>query len=197
MTAYTITVINQSATDRSYFAFTQPAPLIASGSLAQAAGTNADNLVASAWQQPVYMQAAHTVHEVEPPVPIAPGEIFDFVAPAPAPAPVSLGSAPVGSFSIMTGTDFIPNNNYVFGLARAGGSPIPSPVATFKVQPNDKLNATPVEKFYVSDGAFTPGDVIDVTTTSNGYATIDFTGRPETNATVIQAADGSFSVTYG
>lgn len=196
MTAYTIRVLNESGADRRYFAFTETPSVVASGPAPTAAG-NADNLVASAWQQPVYMEAPHPVHEVKQVLPIAPGEIFDFVTPPPPPAPVSLGGAQNGSFQILTGADFIPDNNYVVGLARSGAPQIPSPVATFvTAQPNETVNITPVEKFYVSDGAYTAGGVIDVTLTSAHYATIDFSGRSETTATIVQAVDGSFTVTY-
>jgi hypothetical protein len=110
--------------------------------------------------------------------------------------PTTPGIAMAGSYVIATNADFTAANNYVFGLARPSGTPMPSPVATFKAMPNDTFNITPVEKFYVTDGQYTPGAVIDITETSTKAAQIDFTGKPQTTATVIQAADGSFSVTY-
>lgn len=110
--------------------------------------------------------------------------------------PVAAGGAMSGSYQITATTDFTADNNYVFGLARPGKTSIPTAVATFKAQPNDTFNITPVEKFYVADGAYTPGAVIDVSMSSTNYAEIDFTGKPQTTATVIQAPDGSFSVTY-
>jgi hypothetical protein len=73
---------------------------------------------------------------------------------------------------------------------------MPTPVATFAAQPNDTFNITPVEKFYVTDGLYEAGAVIDYSAVSAKSAEIDFTGKPQTTATVIQAADGSFSVTY-
>lgn len=109
---------------------------------------------------------------------------------------VQLGGAMTGSYQITATTDFTADNNYVFGLARPGKTPLPTPVATFKAQPNDTFNITPVEKFYVADGAYTPGAVIDVSMSSSDFAEIDFTGKPQTTATVIQAANGSFSVVY-
>lgn len=109
---------------------------------------------------------------------------------------VQNGGAMTGSYQITATTDFTKDNNYVFGLARPGKTPLPTPVATFLAQPNDTFNITPVEKFYVADGVYTPGAVIDVSMTSSEYAEIDFTGKPQTTATVIQAADGSFSVVY-
>jgi hypothetical protein len=57
---------------------------------------------------------------------------------------------------------------------------------TFNFQPTS---------FYVSNGDYTPGQVIDPTLAAS-TARIDFTGRPDT-ATVTQGADGGFSVDYG
>jgi len=106
------------------------------------------------------------------------------------------GGAQTGSYAIQAVSDFTAQNKYVFGLAKPGKTPIPSPVATFIAEPNDTFNITPVEKFYVSDSAYTPGAVIDTTMTSTSFVEIDFTGKPQNTATVIQNADGSFSVTY-
>jgi hypothetical protein len=50
-------------------------------------------------------------------------------------------------------------------------------------------------RFYVSNGDYTPGQVIDPSQAPN-IVRIDFTGRPDT-ATVTQSADGDFSVDYG
>lgn len=110
--------------------------------------------------------------------------------------PVENGGAMTGSYQITATTDFTADSHYVFGLARPGKTPLPTPVATFLAQPNDSFNITPVEKFYVADGVYTPGAVIDVSMTSSEYAEIDFTGKPQTTATVIQDAKGRFSVTY-
>lgn len=109
---------------------------------------------------------------------------------------VSPGTAQAGSFSIVTGTDFTPVNAYVLGLARIAESPIPVPAATFAAAPNEVYNVTPVSKFYVVDGAYTPGELIDATAATGNAAVIDFTGRPQTTATVIQGANGTFTVTY-
>jgi hypothetical protein len=49
--------------------------------------------------------------------------------------------------------------------------------------------------FYVSNDDYTPGQVIDPSQAPNTVR-IDFTGQPDT-ATVIQGADGGFSVRYG
>jgi hypothetical protein len=109
---------------------------------------------------------------------------------------VTPGKAQNGSFQILTGTDFTPANNLVLGLASDNGSGIPSPVATFPAAPNESYNITPVVKFYVADGAYSEGQIIDVTAVSNVSATIDFTGKPFTTAVVAQDANGAFSVKY-
>jgi hypothetical protein len=109
---------------------------------------------------------------------------------------VTPGSAMSGSYSIVAGTDFTPDNGYIFGLAKAGKTPIPAPVATFAATPNDTFNITPVVTFYVADGAYAPGQLIDVSTTSTLPATIDFTGKAQTTATVIQQPNGSWTVDF-
>jgi hypothetical protein len=77
-------------------------------------------------------------------------------------------------------------NDAVLGQACASQTQSPSP-ATF--------NAPSETSFYVSNGDYTPGQVIDPSQVQNA-ARIDFTGRPDT-ATVTQGADGGFSVDYG
>lgn len=66
----------------------------------------------------------------------------------------------------------------------------------FDAVPNQTFNITPVVRFYVADGAYTAGQIIDFTAESANHATIDFTGQPGTKVTVVQGADGSFSVVY-
>lgn len=111
--------------------------------------------------------------------------------------PVSPGGADSGSFDIVAKDDFTASNGYLFGLARPGNVPgIPSPVASFAAQPNDTFNITPVIKFYVADGAYTPGQIIDYTATATKAAAIDFTGRAQDSVVVTQDAHGKFSVQY-
>lgn len=109
----------------------------------------------------------------------------------------SPGSAMTGSIEIIAQSDFVASNNYLFGLARPGNIPnIPSPVATFIAEPNDSFNITPVIKFYVADGSYVPGEIIDISVTSTKVGTIDFTGLPQTTAVATQESDGSFSINY-
>lgn len=120
----------------------------------------------------------------------APGQGIGF-------GPVSHGGALTGSYRIIAANDFTAASGYLFGLARPGNIPgIASPVASFVAEPNDTFNITPVIQFYVADGAYTPGQVIDFTTTSTKAGHIDFTGLPQTTAVVTQDTNGSFSVSY-
>lgn len=106
------------------------------------------------------------------------------------------GLAAAGSFQIVADADCTAEDGYVFGLAKPNGTPTPGPVATFVAEPNDTYTITPVERFYVTEGTYTPGEVIDVTTSGNQVIEIDFTGRAETHATVVQDAEGVLTVTY-
>ena len=102
-----------------------------------------------------------------------------------------------GSYEIIANSDFDASAGYLFGLARPGNIPgIPSPVSTFLAEPNGTYNITPVEKFYIAEGVYTPGSIIDVSTTSTVSLGIDFTGKSQVAAVVTQASNGSFSVVY-
>jgi hypothetical protein len=72
---------------------------------------------------------------------------------------------------------------------------IPSPVATFVAAPNDTFNVTPVINFYVADGAYTPGEIIDFSMATTGAASVNFAGQ-QTVAFVTQRTDGSFTTQY-
>ena len=111
--------------------------------------------------------------------------------------PVSPGGAMSGSYRIIASTDFDATNGYLFGLARPGNIPgVPSPVATFAAEPNDTFNITPVIKFYIAEGAYTPGQIIDYTTVSTTAGVVDFTGKAQINVVVTQGTDGSFTPKY-
>ncbi|WP_426615952.1 hypothetical protein [Bradyrhizobium sp. McL0616] len=110
---------------------------------------------------------------------------------------VAAGGAMSGSYRIIATNDFNASNGYLFGLARPGNVPgIPSPVATFLAEPNDTFNVTPVINFYVADGAYTAGQVIDYTVASTNAGAVSFTGRAQTSAVVTQNPDGSFTTQY-
>ena len=84
-----------------------------------------------------------------------------------------------------TTPDVIADNDAVSGLATA------SEQTAFQTE---TFNIQPVTSFYVANGDYTPGQVIDPPQAQN-TARIDFTGRPDT-ATVTQGADGSFTIEY-
>lgn len=95
----------------------------------------------------------------------------------------------------ITSNAFHPQAGYVFGLAKVGRTPIPTPILTTPGLPNMTYMFTPGTKVLVTDGEQRLGAVADLTEVTHG-AEVDFTGRPQTTATTIQAADGSWSVTY-
>ena len=76
------------------------------------------------------------------------------------------------------------DNDAVSGVASASEQ-TSLQTETFNFQP---------ASFYVSNGDYTPGQVIDPAQAQN-TARIDFTGRPDT-ATVTQGADGAYTVQY-
>lgn len=216
MATYTIKILNQSDVTRSYVAFLQPPTVEPSGGPTPVY-TNAwatfENITNGAWDSVTYTEQTYA-YWAQPAVSLGHGTVLDSGGVIGVDSSTndtvtfsntgatgftgvsSPGHAQNGSFQIVTSTDFEPANNFVFGLATDNGGAIPSPVATFNAVPNERYNITPVVKFYVADTACTPGEVIDMDAISNDYAAIDFTGRPETTATVIQEANGAYTVVY-
>ncbi len=210
MTSYTIQIWNQSQAARSYVLFLQQPDLASSGS--PQVYTNAwatfpsitnggfdritfDDAIYAYWSHPpvgsqmlsggvmpVNTQTQDTV-------------AFSGGSPTGFTSVTSPGSAQPGSFAIVTGSDFTPSNGYVLGMARIAATPIPVPTMTFPALPNTISNITPIHTYYVAVGDYQPGDVIDAAQVP-GAAEIDFTGRAQTTATVVQKPDGTFSVTY-
>lgn len=216
MATYTIKIYNQSTIDKAYVAFMEAPIVTANGGSTEPyinAWATFENLTSGGFDSLIYNETTYAYWS-QPSEALSAGVTIDSGGVMPVNTATndsvtftnsgatgfstltSPGTAQNGSFQIVTGTDFMPANGYVFGLASDNGSLIPSPVATFAAAPNEKYNITPVVKFYVADGSYTPGEVIDVTTVSNNYATIDFTGRPQTTANVTQGANGIFTVTY-
>ena len=101
-----------------------------------------------------------------------------------------------GSFQIVGGSDFTVKDNYLFGLAKPTQTGVPGPVATFLAEPNCTYDIIPVMQFYVADGKYTAGDIINVKKFSSVSGVIDFTGRSQTTATVTQGDNGLFTVEY-
>lgn len=215
MATYTIQIWNQSDFSKSYVAFMQ-SPIVSSRGgnpqVFQNAWATFDSVTNGGFDSITYDDVTYaywgtTPSQLAPNTTVLSGGVAlvdtaaQSVVPFSGVAPLGFGDtvnggAQTGSYAIAATSDFTARNGYVFGLAKPGKTPIPSPVATFVAEPNDTFNITPVEKFYVSDSAYAPGAVIDVTTTSTSFVEIDFTGKPQNTATVIQNADGSFSVTY-
>ena len=54
----------------------------------------------------------------------------------------------------------------------------------------------PVINFYVADGAYVPGQIIDYTAASTNAGTVSFTGKSQTNAVVTQGPNGLFTTQY-
>lgn len=216
MATYTIKVFNKSLATKSYFAFME-APIVTSNGGATPVYTNAwatfDNVSNGAWDSVIYTDTTYACWS-QPAMALAPGVTLDSGGLAPVDTATndaiaftntgatgftdvtSPGSAQTGSFEIVTAADFTPASGFVFGLARSNGDAIPAPVATFASEPNERYNITPVVKFYVAEGAYTPGEVLDVSKVSKNCAAIDFTGRRQDTAVVIQAPNGQFTVDY-
>jgi hypothetical protein len=216
MATYTIKILNNSQASKSYVAFLAQ-PTVTSNGGATPVYTNAwatfENVTDGSWDSVVYTETTYA-YWAQPSTTLSPGATMDSGGSKPVntatkdtvaftntgatgfASVASPGTAQNGSFSIATTTDFMPQNNFVFGLASDNGTPIPSPVATFSALPNEVYNVTPVVKFYVADGLYQAGAIIDYSGVSNVAAAIDFTGLPQTTATVTQAANGSFSVVY-
>jgi len=218
MAQYSIKILNNSGVSKNYFAFME-VPKVSSGGGAPKVYSNVwvsfPGITEGGWDTAQYTDTTYACWS-QPAQALNPTTVIDsggtilvntatqdtvqfsnapgsrgFVTPVASP-----GTANPGAFSIVSSTDFNPNNHFVFGLARDNGSAIPSPVATFDALPNEIYNIAPVIKFYVGDGNYQAGQVIDVTTISNQYATIDFTNQASTTATVIQGINGAFTVSF-
>lgn len=217
MAQYNIKILNNSGVDKNYFAFMQ-VPDVSTGGSAPKVYSNVwvsfPGITQGSWDTAQYTDATYACWS-QPAAALSPTTIIDSGGTIPVNTATtdtvlfsnapgargfsqvnSPGSASPGCFSIVSSTDFNPNNHFVFGLARDNGSAIPSPVATFDALPNEIYNIAPVIKFYVGDGNYQAGQVIDVTTISNEYATIDFTNQASTTATVIQGINGAFTVSF-
>ncbi|KAI9760230.1 MAG: hypothetical protein M1835_000212 [Candelina submexicana] len=92
-----------------------------------------------------------------------------------------------GSFGISSGTYNMDQYKNAFcGLGRR--SPFPGqqdivPVSVWQAKPGQKYQITPKRVYYISTGSFVEGRIVDFAQLG-AYATIDFTGRTETIATV-------------
>lgn len=62
------------------------------------------------------------------------------------------------------------------------------PVSVWQAKPNQNYQITPRRIYYISIGSFIPGQIVDIRLLSQ-VATIDFTDRNETVATVTYTPD--------
>ena len=216
MATYTIRVLNNSVANRSYAIFMAP-PVVTANGAPPPVFTNAwatfKSITDGGWDSVAYTETTYA-YWAQAPERLSPGAILESGGAKPVDTATadtvtftntgatgfasvtSPGEAQSGSFSIITSTDFTPLNNFVLGLASDNGSPIPSPVASFDAQPNEVYNITPVVKFYVTNQYCAAGQVIKPAEQSSQVAEIDFTGRPQTVATVVQRPNGEFDVVY-
>jgi hypothetical protein len=215
MATYTINLYNQSNYTKNYVVFNKPPQLNSSGgdtqiyanawvSLPNVANngteivSTSDSVYAYYGTAPVQLAPGVMVTQGgATPVNTATQDSLTFIGTEPgAFSAVTSGVADTGAFQIIANSDFESNANYVFGMAKMTAVGIPVPVATFTAMPSDTFNVIPVVTFYIAEGKYTPGTIIDVKEASTKAATIDFTGRPQTTATVTQEGDGSFKVAY-
>lgn len=214
MATYTIQVLNHSQVPKSYVLFSEP-PQVNPGGTSPQVFANAwitfnsvknggydqvsyDDRVDAFWGSLPEQLAVGTVvgSGGSTPVDTAQQDGVTFSTDPTGFGQVKPQQAITGAFQIASGSDFNPKSGYVFGMSKPGRTPIAEPVATFTAEPNEKYNIIPVVKFYVADGAYTTGEVIDVKSLSAKAGEIDFTGKTQTTATVTQGSDGLFTVQY-
>ncbi|EJL25462.1 hypothetical protein PMI01_04366 [Caulobacter sp. AP07] len=215
MTTHTLQIFNRSGAPKSYVVFMEP-PLTSTNGGAPQVFTNAwmvfngvtdggfdsitfDNTVYAYWgTTPDILAPGTTVTSGGVAlVDLSQQDEVAFTGASPTGfGPVTPGKAATGSFAIVSGPDFSPAAGFVFGWAKGAASPIPAPVATVLAQPNMTFEITPAQgRFYVLEGDYITGQVIDTSEDAN-CAVVDFTGLPQTTATVTQTADGEYAVQY-
>ncbi len=216
MATYTIEVLNSSGFAKSYVIFMQPPQVSATGGqpvVYSNAWVTFNGILQGGTDSVTYTDSTFAYWATAT-MPVGPGttmgqsgvaavditqaDSVPFIGSVPTGfGTVTPGGAMTGSYRIIASGDFNATNGYLFGLARPGNIPgIPSPVATFLAEPNDTFNITPVINFYVADGAYTPGEIIDYTTASTSAGTVSFTGRSQTSAVVTQGTNGLFTTQY-
>ena len=210
MTTHTIQIFNQSGVAKSYVLFMQP-PQIDTAQTFANAWVTFNSVTSGGFDSITYDGSVYAYWGTTPDM-FAPGTVVSsggvalvdlsksdqvpFTGASPTGfGPVVEGHAPAGGFSIAAAGDFSPAAGFVFGWAKAATSPVPVPVATVAAMPNTVVTFTPTNLVYVADFFATTGQVINVTEISDPVA-IDFSGKLQTTATVIQNADGSFVVDF-
>jgi len=209
VTTRTIQIFNQSGFAKSYVLFMQP-PQTGSTPVFTNAWVTFDSITSGGFDSVAYDDSVYaywgTSDTLAPGTVVSSGGVAlvdlsksDRVSFAGSPptgfGAVTQGQGSAGSFSIVAGADFTPASGFVFGWAKAATSPVPVPVATTSALPNAVFTFMPTSQVFVAEYSSVSGQVIDVTEISNA-AEVDFTGKPQTTATVIQRADGTFVVDY-
>ena len=216
MATYTIEVLNSSGFAKSYVIFMQPPQVSSTGGqpvVYSNAWVTFNGIQPSGTDNITYTDSTYAYWATAT-MPIAPGttmgqsgfaavntatqDSVPFIGTSPIGfGTVTHGGAQTGSYRIIASSDFLATSGYLFGLARPGNIPtIPSPVATFAAEPNDTFNVTPVINFFIADGAYTPGQIIDYATASTNAGNVNFTGKAQTNAVVTQGTNGLFTTQY-
>ncbi len=214
MTTYQIQVLNQSGFAKSYVFFLEPptvngtggAPSVQANAWVTFNSVTTGSYDAVAFDDSVYAYWGTTPDALGQGTVLASGGTVlvdlddqDQVAFATSPTGfgvVSPGMAMTGAYAIAAGNDFTAADGFAFGMAKGAATPIPGPTATFLAEPGDTFNITPQTTVYVADGAYTSGQVLDYSALVVTAAAVDFSGRPQTTATVTQDAQGAFSVAY-
>ena len=198
MTTRTIQIFNQSGFAKSYVLFMQP-PQTGSTPVFTNAWVTFNSITSGGFDSVVYDDSVYAYWGTSGGVALVDLSKSDRVSFAGSPptgfGAVTQGQGSAGSFSIVAGADFTPASGFVFGWAKAVTSPVPVPVATTSALPNAVFTFMPTSQVFVAEYSSVSGQVIDVTEISNA-AEVDFTGKPQTTATVIQRADGTFVVDY-
>lgn len=215
MAQYTIQVVNNSGFSKDYVVFSEPPQVTKSGTDVEVysnawvtfSGVRSGSFDKLTYDDSVDAYWGTSPQRLSPSVVVQQGGIasvntetcdgvvFTGKTP-PGFGSVTSGVANTGAFQITANPDFTADFNYVFGMAKSTGPNTAAPVATFLAEPNDTFEVIPVVQFYVADGAYTAGAIIDVKSTSTNAAKIDFTGKRQTTAVVTQNDDGSFGVAY-
>lgn len=216
MATYTIQVLNQSGFQKDYVIFSEPPKVTQSGTVVQVfsnAWVTFPQILNGSYDKLIYEDVTEAYWGTLPSSPASgvtvnqggsaitntetgDGVVFSGSTPLGFGPVVPGAASTTGAFQIKANSDFTAKANFVFGMSKASNTPIPSPVATFLAQPNDTFEIIPVVTFYVADGYFEQGAIIDVKAFSTVSAEIDFTGRPQTTATVVQGDNGTFTVQY-
>lgn len=213
MTTYTVQVLNESGYAKSYVFCTEPATVVGAGPIE--VFTNAwvtFNSITTGGYDSVQFDDTLFAFWGTTPDTLGPGTVLrsggtaevDLSQQPEVPFDISptgfgvqtTGKASTGAYAIAASTNFTAANGFVFGAAKGAGTPIPAPTSTFVAEPGVTFEITPIPNFYVSDGAYTTGEIIDFSVLSVTAAKISFDGIPQTTATVTQGTDGRFVVQY-